>query len=71
MVLQAHPGNVDSVLVAGKFVKRDGHLVADLAGAVTMIGDAQQHVAREVEKLGGFKPISETGNSSSIPTKIT
>ena len=32
VVTSAHPGNVESVLVAGNLVKRDGRIVADVAG---------------------------------------
>jgi 5-methylthioadenosine/S-adenosylhomocysteine deaminase len=36
LVLAAHPGNVDTVLVAGKVVKRDGRLVGGMGGALGM-----------------------------------
>ncbi|HEY3501288.1 MAG TPA: amidohydrolase, partial [Actinocatenispora sp.] len=34
VVLAAHPGNVDTVLVAGRVVKRAGRLLADVPAAV-------------------------------------
>ena len=55
VVLQAHPGNVDTVLVAGNDVKRDGRLIADVAAAVAAVTESQQQVAHAVEKLGGFR----------------
>jgi cytosine/adenosine deaminase-related metal-dependent hydrolase len=54
VVLQAHPGNVDTVLVAGNVVKRNGRLRADVAEAHALVTEAQRHVARATEALGGF-----------------
>ena len=54
VVLQAHAGNVDTVLVGGRAVKRDGRLCADVTRASALVGEAQRHVAREVEAAGGF-----------------
>jgi hypothetical protein len=34
IVIMAHPGNVDSVLVDGRFVKRDGKMISVDVGAV-------------------------------------
>ncbi len=55
IVLQAHPGNVDTVLVAGNVVKRSGRLCADVARARAALREAQRHVARATEALGGFR----------------
>ncbi|MFJ9466176.1 amidohydrolase family protein [Streptomyces caniferus] len=46
VVTSAHPGNVDTVLVAGRTVKRDGRLLYDNLGGVL----AEAH--RAVERLG-------------------
>ncbi|GAA2296801.1 amidohydrolase family protein [Streptomyces caniferus] len=46
VVTAAHPGNVDTVLVAGRAVKRDGRLLYDNLGGVL----AEAH--RAVERLG-------------------
>ena len=46
VVLQAHAGNVDTVLVGGRAVKRDGRLCADVTRASALVGEAQRHVAR-------------------------
>jgi cytosine/adenosine deaminase-related metal-dependent hydrolase len=54
VLLQANAGNVDSVLVGGNVVKRDGKLCADAAAARALLANAARHVAREVEALGGF-----------------
>jgi cytosine/adenosine deaminase-related metal-dependent hydrolase len=54
VVLQAHPGNVDTVLVAGRLVKRSGRLLADVAKARALVTEAQRRVAHATEALGGF-----------------
>ncbi len=55
VVLQAHPGNVDTVLVAGNIAKRNGRLLADVTNARRLVTEAQQHVAHATETLGGFR----------------
>ncbi|RZS45165.1 cytosine/adenosine deaminase-related metal-dependent hydrolase [Herbihabitans rhizosphaerae] len=46
VVTSAHPGNVDTVLVGGRPVKRDGLLLtADLAGALTAAGASADRLA--------------------------
>lgn len=54
VVLQANPGNVDTVLVGGEIVKRNGKLCADVAAARELLANTARHVAREAEALGGF-----------------
>ncbi|MGP4015588.1 amidohydrolase family protein [Saccharopolyspora sp. 5N708] len=44
VVLAAHAGNVDTVLVAGQVVKRDGRLVGDLARARRLAAAASVHL---------------------------
>ena len=55
VVLQAHAGDVDTVLVAGKAVKRNGQLCGDVARARALVTEAQQHVAEAVDAQGGFR----------------
>lgn len=45
LVLAAHPGNVDTVLVAGRTLKRGGRLLADTAHARTLAAAAAQTLA--------------------------
>ncbi|WP_410608240.1 amidohydrolase family protein [Amycolatopsis sp. lyj-109] len=48
VVTAAHPGNVDTVLVAGKVVKRDGKLAGhDLAAVRAKAREAADHVAAQ------------------------
>ncbi len=54
VVLQANAGNVDTVLVGGKIVKRNGTLCADVAHARNLLTDAAHRVAQKTEALGGF-----------------
>jgi len=44
IVLGAHPGNVDTVLVAGRVLKRGGHLEADLERARRLVQASHEHV---------------------------
>jgi 5-methylthioadenosine/S-adenosylhomocysteine deaminase len=44
MVLAAHPGMVDTVLVAGRVVKRDGRLLADADRARSLAAATADHV---------------------------
>ena len=54
VILQANAGNVDTVLVAGEIVKRDGELCSDAQAACALLTDAARHVAAATEALGGF-----------------
>jgi len=54
VVLQAHPGVVDSVMVDGRFVKRRGRLVADLEPVRRRMAETTEYVAGEIEAKGGF-----------------
>ena len=54
VVSSAHAGNVDTVLVAGKVVKRDGRLLGhDLADARARAQEAAAHVTRETVPAAG------------------
>lgn len=46
IVLAAHPGNVDTVLVAGRVLKRGGRLAADLERARRLVQASHEHVLR-------------------------
>jgi cytosine/adenosine deaminase-related metal-dependent hydrolase len=54
VVLQAHPGLVDAVMVDGRFVKRDGRLVADLEPVRRRMAATTAHLAEAIEAKGGF-----------------
>lgn len=53
---QAHPGNVDTVLVAGRVLKRNGALVADWDSVRRRLEASREHVTSTVEAAGGFWP---------------
>ncbi|HEX3511298.1 MAG TPA: amidohydrolase family protein [Solirubrobacteraceae bacterium] len=54
LVAQAQASNVEHVLVAGRFVKREGELVGvDLARAAALAADASEAVLRRVSDAGG------------------
>lgn len=44
VVIAAHPGNVDTVLVAGRVVKRHGRLIGDVARAIRLAEAASEHL---------------------------
>ncbi|WP_394835264.1 amidohydrolase family protein [Pendulispora rubella] len=44
IVLAAHPGNVDTVFVAGRVLKRGGRLVADVERARLLVRASHEHV---------------------------
>ncbi len=44
LVLAAHPGNVDTVLVAGRVVKRHGRLIGDMARAGRLAASASERL---------------------------
>ncbi len=68
VVLQAHPGLVDAVLVDGRFVKRDGRLTADLAPVRRALEATTAFLAREIEARGGFGvPDRSAGRPASHP----
>jgi cytosine/adenosine deaminase-related metal-dependent hydrolase len=56
VVTQAHPGNVDTVIVAGRVLKSGGVLVADWASVRTQLLASTEHISRVVEEAGGFFP---------------
>jgi cytosine/adenosine deaminase-related metal-dependent hydrolase len=52
----SHPGNVDTVMVAGSIKKRAGTLVADWTGIRAELEASVEHVTRRVSDAGGFWP---------------
>jgi 5-methylthioadenosine/S-adenosylhomocysteine deaminase len=51
IVLHAHPGNVDSVMVGGRFRKRDHAMVQDnLDGLTGTLADSRARIMTEFEK---------------------
>lgn len=56
VVLHAHPGNVDTVMVAGRILKRDGNLLDDRAELRRRIEDSHQHLMGSIEASGGLIP---------------
>ncbi len=54
VALQAHPGVIDTVMVNGRFVKRDGRLLADLEAVRRLIDSTTEHVAETIQSRGGF-----------------
>jgi 5-methylthioadenosine/S-adenosylhomocysteine deaminase len=64
VVLQAHPGIVDSVMVDGCFVKRAGSLLADLGPVRRAMAETTAHVAGAIEERGGFG-VPASGDRSS------
>ena len=59
VVLQAHPGNVDSVYVAGRAVKRDGRLVhVDLRRVRELVNASRDHLfaAGGITPGWGYRP---------------
>jgi 5-methylthioadenosine/S-adenosylhomocysteine deaminase len=56
VVTQAHPGNVDTVIVAGQVLKSGGVLVADWTSVRAQLLASAEHISRVVEEAGGFFP---------------
>jgi cytosine/adenosine deaminase-related metal-dependent hydrolase len=56
VVTQVHPGNVDTVLVAGELRKRHGVLTADWAPVRAALEESKEYIEAAVDKNGGFFP---------------
>ncbi len=50
LLLHAHPGNVDTVMVAGRCLKRHGRLVADMAHARASIAESHAHIEAAIAR---------------------
>lgn len=57
VVLSADVSNVESVLVAGEFRKRDGKLVDGFDRARTLVEDARDRLVSQVEAQPGWLPV--------------
>jgi 5-methylthioadenosine/S-adenosylhomocysteine deaminase len=60
LLLHSHPGNVDTVMVAGTVLKRSGNLVANMNKAKKVLGDSHQYLVDRLAKTkvtlpGGYK----------------
>ena len=60
LLLHSHPGNVDTVMVAGTVLKRGGKLVADMGKAKKVLGESYRYIVDQVSKTkvslpGGYK----------------
>ncbi|MPZ52132.1 MAG: amidohydrolase family protein [Acidimicrobiia bacterium] len=49
VVLGADVSNVDTVIIGGKFHKRDGKLTADVSGAVDLVAQSKDHLVSQIE----------------------
>lgn len=52
----AHPGNVETVLVGGRILKKDGRLIADWDSVRRRLEASRDHVMEQVERGGGLWP---------------
>lgn len=56
ILTQSQPADVDTVLVAGRVVKRAGALVADWAGVHRRLEESRDAIAERVAQIGGWHP---------------
>ena len=56
VLFHSHPGNVDTVLVAGRIVKRHGELAADMAKARRLIAESQAYVLESIRERSTTPP---------------
>jgi cytosine/adenosine deaminase-related metal-dependent hydrolase len=54
VVMQAHARDVDTVIVGGKVVKREGRMLADVGKAKAMLFEASERVSKKVSDAGGY-----------------
>jgi len=62
LFLHAHPGNVDTVIVAGKVLKRGGRLLADMAMAKRELLASYEYVNEAIAKAGITLPEGYSAN---------
>lgn len=62
LLLHAHPGNIDTVFVAGRCLKRGGRLVADMSRARALIGASHDHIRGEVARDQSTLPAGYKGD---------
>jgi cytosine/adenosine deaminase-related metal-dependent hydrolase len=58
VVMHAHPGTVDAVLVAGKVLKENGRLTADMAQVRRMIQESHEQIMDALAKVQASIPSS-------------
>ncbi|WP_432000065.1 amidohydrolase family protein [Streptomyces sioyaensis] len=56
IVLHAHPGNVDTVMVAGRILKRNGQLLESRAQLRGKVRDSHDHLMSSIARSGGLIP---------------
>ena len=56
VVMHAHPGNVDSVLVAGKVLKRNGRLTAEMARVRLMVRESHEQLLAALAEVQATIP---------------
>jgi 5-methylthioadenosine/S-adenosylhomocysteine deaminase len=56
VVMHAHPGNVDSVLVAGKVLKRKGRLTAEMARVRLMVRESHEQLLAALAEVQATIP---------------
>jgi cytosine/adenosine deaminase-related metal-dependent hydrolase len=56
ITLHAHPGNVDTVMVAGNILKRDGKLLQDRAKLRRQMADSHRYLFEKINATGGLIP---------------
>ncbi|MEU0463830.1 amidohydrolase family protein [Amycolatopsis sp. NPDC006131] len=56
VVSQAHPGNIDTVLVAGRKLKSGGRLTADWASVRKRLEESKEYLTGVITRNGGFFP---------------
>jgi 5-methylthioadenosine/S-adenosylhomocysteine deaminase len=67
VVVQANASNVDTVLVAGRVVKRSGRLVdVDVARARTLIEESRERIFESVARKGPLLPPEQEGFTEAL-----
>ena len=54
VVMQAHARDVDTVIVGGKVVKREGRMLSDVGKAKAMLIEASELLSKKVFDAGGY-----------------
>ena len=70
VIMQGQARNVDSVMVAGQLVKRNGQMLADVRHACSLLADAHERVTQEVNERGGYLlPLEEALNKIELTAR--
>ncbi len=56
ITMHAHPGNVDTVMVAGKTLKKDGKLLQDRAKLRKQMAESHEYLFHHINATGGLIP---------------